>query len=123
MVIQLLYFPDCPNVAAARDALNRALASFPDPPPVTEIDVTDPGAPAHLRAWGSPTILVDGVDVAGDDVPAGEDIAPCCRVYRKVGNFRGPPLVVQILFALERARQSRTAQPGGHPRDASHAMA
>ena len=105
MVIQLVYSPDCPNVAAARDALNRALASFPDPPPVMEVDVTEPAAPAHLRAWGSPTILVDGIDVAGEDAPADEAVAPCCRIYQKVGDFRGAPLVVQILFALERARQ------------------
>lgn len=108
MVIQLLYFPECPNVAAAREVLNRALASFPDPPLVTEIDVTDASTPEHLRAWGSPTILVDGADVAGDEVPAGAAAAPCCRVYRKVGDHRGAPLVVQILFALERARQAHT---------------
>jgi hypothetical protein len=108
MVIQLLYFPDCPNVAAARSALDRALKSYPDAPPVAEIDVTDPRTPAHLRAWGSPTILVDGFDVAGDDAPEGEDIAPCCRVYGE-GESRGAPLLVQIMFALERARQSPNA--------------
>src|SRR6266498_5192767 len=106
MVIQLLYSPDCPNVAAARDVLSRALSSFPDPPLVTEIDVTDPGAPAQLRAWGSPTILVDGIDVAGEDAPEGESVAPCCRLY-PAGESRGAPLLVQILFALERAGQSR----------------
>ena len=79
-MVHLLYFPDCPNVAAARNALNRAMGTLPDPPPVTEIDLTDPDTPEHLRAWGSPTILVDGVDVAGDDAPAGEGVAPCCRV-------------------------------------------
>ena len=104
MVIQLIYSPDCPNVAAARTALDRALRSYPDAPPVTEIDVTDPVTPAHLRAWGSPTVLVDGVDVAGDE-PGTEPVALCCRLYQ-VGESRGAPLVVQIQFALERARQS-----------------
>jgi hypothetical protein len=108
MVIQLLYVPECPNVGAARSALERALKSYPDAPPVTEVDVTDPGTPAHLRAWGSPTILVDGVDVAGEDAPEGEGIAPCCRVYRN-GESRGAPLLIQIMFALERAGQSRSA--------------
>ncbi len=106
-MIQLLYSPDCPNVVAARNALDRALTSYPDAPPVTQIDVTDPLTPAHLRVWGSPTILVDGVDVAGEEPAAGgEPVAPCCRVYQ-VGASRGAPLVVQIMFALERARQSR----------------
>lgn len=108
MVIQLLYFPDCPNVAAARDALHRALKSYPDAPPVTEIDVTDPVTPAHLRGWGSPTILVDGVDVAGEELVTGDEpVASCCRIYQ-VGESRGAPLVVQIMFALERARQAHT---------------
>ena len=31
---------------------------------IEEIDVTDPDAPASVRRWGSPTILVDGKDVA-----------------------------------------------------------
>ena len=108
MVIQLLYSPDCPNVGAARDVLHRALSRIPDPPPVTEIDVTAPATPAHLRAWGSPTILVDGVDVAGGDAPTGEAIAPCCRLYQ-AGESRGAPLLVEILFALQRARRSQTA--------------
>ena len=108
-MIQLLYSPDCPNVASARNALDRALTSYPEAPPVTEIDVTDPVTPAHLRVWGSPTILVDGVDVAGEEPAAGgEPLAPWCRVYQ-VGDSRGAPLVVQIMFALECARWSRTA--------------
>ena len=107
MEIQLIYSPDCPNVSAARDVLNQALSRFPDPPPVTAVDVTDPRCPAQLRAWGSPTILVDGADVAGSAGPGEEVVGPCCRVYP--AGFRGAPLFVEILFALERARQPRSA--------------
>ena len=107
-MIQLLYSPDCPNVRAARDVLHRALSRIPDPPAVTEIDVTAPATPPNLRAWGSPTILVDGVDVAGEDAPTGEAIAPCCRLYQ-AGESRGAPLLVQILYALERAGRSQSA--------------
>jgi mercuric ion transport protein len=113
MEIQLLYFPDCPNVAAARNVLDLALKSYPEAPPIAEIDLTAPETPAHLRVWGSPTILIDGVDVAGEEpvvegVNVDMPVAPCCRVYQG-GVSRGAPLVVQIMFALERARQSRTA--------------
>lgn len=103
MLIQLLYFPGCPNVAAAHRALHEALSSFPDRPSVVEIDVTDPATPMHLRAWGSPTILVDGVDVAGD-APSG----PCCRLYESAESHGAPSLAL-ISAALERASRSSSA--------------
>ena len=102
-MVQLLYFPNCPNVASARSALGEALGKLADPPSVMEVDVTDPAAPAHLRSWGSPTILVDGVDVAGEQ-PA----ESCCRLYRD-GERRGAPSVTLIEAALERARRASTS--------------
>jgi hypothetical protein len=102
MVVQLLYFPDCPNVASARSALREALGRLADPPPVAEVDVTNPTSPAHLRSWGSPTILVDGVDVAGE-----QPTESCCRLYRE-GERRGAPSVILIEAALERARRAST---------------
>lgn len=102
MVVQLLYFPDCPNVASARSALREALEKLADPPSVTEVDVTSPTAPAHLRSWGSPTILVDGVDVAGQ-----HPTESCCRLYRD-GERLGAPSAALIEAALERARRAST---------------
>ena len=46
------------------------------PPEVQEIDVTAADTPEHLRGWGSPTILIDGVDVAG-----GRPSGSSCRLY------------------------------------------
>lgn len=100
MVVQLLYFPDCPNVGSARSALREALSKLADPPPVTEVDVTNPTVPAQLRSWGSPTILVDGVDVAGE-----QPTESCCRLYRD-GDRRGAPSAALIEAALERARRA-----------------
>jgi len=99
MLVQLLYFPDCPNVDAARRTLAQALSQLGDAPLVTEIDVTDPGTPPHLRGWGSPTILVDGADVAG-----GQPAEACCRLYPKSDQRGAPPLAL-IEAALLRARQ------------------
>jgi len=99
MLVQLLYFPDCPNVNAARGALKQALSHVEGAPAVVEIDVTDAAAPADLRSWGSPTILVDGVDVAGSE-PSGS----CCRLYPQSG-LRGVPSPALIEAALRRARQ------------------
>ena len=99
MLVQLLFFPDCPNVDAARKTLQEALARFDDPPPVAELDVTAPGAPLHLRSWGSPTILIDGADVAGGDATAS-----CCRLYPESAT-RGAPSVAMIEASLRRAQK------------------
>lgn len=76
MKVQFLSFPSCPNADAAREALRRALIESGLPPRFEEVDVSASGTRARLRAWGSPTILVDGRDVAGA-LPTG----PGCRLY------------------------------------------
>jgi hypothetical protein len=97
--IQLLYFPGCPNVDAARASVRQALAAEALDTPVEEIDVEDPDAPAWARGWGSPTVLVDGADVLG----AARAGSSACRVY--VG---GAPAVDAIRRAIAAAR---AAQP------------
>jgi hypothetical protein len=94
MKVQLLYFPGCPNVEAAREQLRRVVA---DRATIDEIDTTAPDTPASLRGWGSPTILVDGIDVAG-----GEPSGSCCRLYPG-GDVRGAPSETAIRAALDRA--------------------
>jgi hypothetical protein len=76
--VQLLYFAGCPNVENARQSLRAALAACSAGNlTVEEIDVEASTTPRQLRSWGSPTILVDGVDVAGAAVPTGV----ACRLY------------------------------------------
>ena len=104
MQIQLLYFRGCPHVEAARQALAQALRAVEDPPPVAEIDVTDPSTPVELRAWGSPTILIDGVDVTG-----GEASGSSCRLYPDSDRKGAPPLAA-IQSALQR-RARENARP------------
>ncbi len=89
MKIQLIYFPDCPNVEAARTAVREALAADQLDAPIEEIDVSRADAPSWAKGWGSPTVLVDGVDVAGG--LASPDEAYCCRLYQG-----GAPSVAQL---------------------------
>ena len=96
MKVQLLYFSGCPHVEAARTALREALAAEKIDLPVEEVDVEAPEAPASVRGWGSPTILVDGEDVMGQ-VPAN---ATCCRLYAD-----GAPDVAAIRRRLRAARR------------------
>ena len=95
MRVQLLHFHGCPNVDAARSALRGALAAEALEVPIEEIDVEDPAAPAWARGWGSPTILIDGQDVAGQQ-PSG---SACCRLYED-----GAPTVDAIRARLAAAR-------------------
>jgi mercuric ion transport protein len=77
LLVDLVYDDGCPNVALARNNLMRAFASVGVAARWHEHRIGDPGAPARVRGFGSPTILVDGRDVAGHD-PAAE---ACCRLY------------------------------------------
>lgn len=74
--IQFLYFGGCPLAEPARDNLKIALAEC-GIEAFEEIDILDPQAPEDLRGWGSPTILLNGVDVTGQ--PKGNDVS--CRIY------------------------------------------
>lgn len=104
--VELLYFPDCPNVPAARDQLRRAFEAIGASPKWTEVDVTAEGAPAYARGYGSPSILVDGQDVTG----AAPGVGSSCRIY--VGSdVRGVPPLDVIVAAL---RASPPPRPPGN---------
>jgi hypothetical protein len=97
----LIHDPACPNVAAARSNLRAALDAAGQPPRWREFDRNAADTPAEWRAFGSPTILVDGRDVAGTDATAGGN---SCRVYRSLdGRLIGVPSVEQITAVLHRA--------------------
>jgi hypothetical protein len=73
-------------VDAARACLRTVLAESTRDAEFVEIDVTAEDTPEELRSWGSPTILVDGVDVAGG-APAGRS----CRLYQTSETPGVPP--------------------------------
>jgi len=105
VTVELVYDGDCPNVAQARAQLLRAFERVNLRPRWQEWRCDDPASPAHVRGYGSPTILVDGVDVAR----AGQEGAAHCRVYRQPdGSMRGIPSVDMIATALT-CRQTMNA--------------
>src|SRR5688500_2102720 len=75
--VELLYFPGCPHVQAARVQLTRAMLRVGLSPQWVEHDVTAHHAPRHTQGHGSPTILIDGRDVCGASPVAGT----ACRFY------------------------------------------
>src|SRR5207247_11342169 len=104
MKIQFLSFPGRPNADAARHARRRVLEAHSCPPHFEEIDLTAESTQYELRAWGSPTILIDGVDVGGERQPAGVS----CRLYESASPFlRGVPSEDLIRKAIESPRPRR----------------
>lgn len=98
MSVELIYDLDCPNVGAARANLVKALAASGLEARWTEWDRSAPDSPAYVKGYGSPTILVDGKDVAGLLATDGN---ASCRLYRNAaGQFVGMPPVEQIAVAL-----------------------
>jgi copper chaperone CopZ len=104
MKIQLLFFEGCPNVDASRAAIREALAAEKLETQVEEIDVENPGAPEWVHGWGSPTILIDGNDVAGQQ----PSTSSACRLYAG-----GAPSVASI---RERLVAARAPEPEGRRR-------
>ncbi len=76
--IQFLAFDGCPLAVSARDVLKRALIECGlDADHYEEIDIMDAETSDEFRAWGSPTILINGVDVSGVSIGNGAS----CRIY------------------------------------------
>lgn len=106
--ITLVYDADCPNLPAARLALREALEHEGLEPRWVEYDRAAPGTPAPLLRYGSPAILVDGVDVAGDAVDA---TATSCRIYASERGLCGVPPPETIAAAIaQRAPLANTPQ-------------
>ncbi|MBT3786716.1 hypothetical protein HOF92_17200, partial [bacterium] len=67
MKIELIYDSDCPNVEKARRQLKEALAQSGLEESWKEWDRSARESPEYTRRYGSPTILVEGRDVAGEE--------------------------------------------------------
>ncbi|MEW6330489.1 MAG: MerC family mercury resistance protein [Pseudomonadota bacterium] len=101
--IELIYDRDCPNVPQARTNLLRALGQVGVVPRWQEWDRADTRAPERIRAYGSPTVLVNGKDVVESDTTD----AACCRIYASGdGNHQGAPPVAAIMAALRQTSKT-----------------
>ena len=99
MKVEFIYDRDCPNVAEARAHLLRAFAETGISPRWVEWSRDSAEAPVYARAFGSPTLLVNGHDVEEQTSAHGN---ACCRLYPDPsGNLRGAPSVEQIVVALK----------------------
>lgn len=90
--IDLIYFDGCPNLEAARENLRAAVGAERIEGEWREWNLHSDNTPDRFKRFGSPTILVDGEDVTGEQ---GGDAAMACRVD-------GAPSVAAIREALKR---------------------
>ena len=97
--VQFLAFEGCPLAKAARDALDEAVAQAGLEGGYEEIDILDPETSDELRGWGSPTILVNGDDVAENTKGEGAG----CRIYATDSRVPEPAVIV------ERIRDAQTS--------------
>ena len=94
MRVELIYDADCPNVAETRANLLQALAAAHLAAEWTEWERSSPSSPAYVAHFGSPTVLVEGRDVAGESP---REHISCCRLYASAeGRYNGAPSVELI---------------------------
>ena len=105
--VELLWFRDCPNHAAARAMLRDVLDELAPGTTIHDIDATDPIVAERYRFPGSPTIRVDGRDVDASFQDPG-DYTPRCRLYRTADGLRGLPergrVEAAVRSSVERGR-------------------
>jgi hypothetical protein len=104
--IELVYDPGCPNVDQAREILTECCRDAGIPAVWSEWSSDDPSCPAYARNLGSPSVLVNGEDVAPGPHPWAKrepDDGPRCRVYRDGDAIVRAPPKSRVSAAIEEA--------------------
>lgn len=96
MDLTLLYFDDCPNWKIA-DARLTVLAAERSDITVSRHLVETPSEAERLGFHGSPSILVDGVDVFAEP---GSQVGLSCRRYPTPEGYEGAPTLEQLRAAV-----------------------
>ncbi len=96
MDITLLYFEGCPNWKVADQRLAALAAERPDIR-VTRHLVDTLAEAERTRFHGSPSILVEGVDVFAEP---GAEVGLSCRRYPTPDGYEGAPTLEQLRAVL-----------------------
>ena len=104
--IELVYDPGCPNVERARAVLATACREAQIPAVWTEWSSDDGDCPDYASNLGSPSILVNGEDVAPGPhpwTPMDVGDGPRCRVYRDGDAIVAAPPLPRVAYAIREA--------------------
>ncbi len=106
MTVEVVYDSDCPNIQATRENLLRAFSECNIPARWTEWERGSAEAPERVRGYGSPTVLINGLDIADQD-PTGYS---SCRLYPSAsGASTGAPSLDLIHRGITRLGDSRAS--------------
>ena len=104
--IELVTDPGCPNADMARELLTTACREAEIPAVWTEWMSDDPACPGYARNLGSPSVLVNGEDVAPGPhpwAPREQGDGPRCRVYRDGDAIVRVPPLQRVAAAIRNA--------------------
>ena len=76
--------------------VKRVIADLGIPADVEEVEVTSPDDVARLRFLGSPTVLVDGVDIE-PEARNRADYSYSCRMYSGVSGLPSEKMLIAAL--------------------------
>jgi hypothetical protein len=87
--IEFFYYADCPSHERALELLRQGMAEEHVNAPIEIFEVTSDEEAHRYNFFGSPTIRVNGVDIAPllDDLP---EPALTCRAYRRANGSISP---------------------------------
>ena len=100
MKIEILYFDGCPNHEQADRAVREVLEELKADAEITLVNIADEATARHVRFPGSPTIRVEGEDIAPNDTNGSYSL--CCRVYPTRSGLAGVPDKDAIRAAIRR---------------------
>lgn len=103
MKIEVLYVSECPSHPAAVRLVRDILVAEGVAAEIQEVLVRDEAMASELRFLGSPTIRINGKDVAGESQKA-QNFALSCRLYPGSRQLGLPPAEMVQQAVLE-ARQ------------------
>ena len=103
MKVEVLYVAECPSYPAAVKPVKDVLAAEGITTEVYEVLVRDEQMAGKLRFLGSPTIRIDGRDVAGESKTV-NNFALSCRLYPG-SKQTGLPSAEMVHRAVLEARQ------------------
>jgi hypothetical protein len=104
MKVEVLYVADCPSHPPAVRLLRDVLAAEGIKAEVMEVLVADEQMASELKFRGSPTIRINGLDIAGESSDTGTF---ACRLYPGSHQIGVPPIEM-VRRALAEARERRT---------------
>jgi len=105
--VEVLYVQDCPYHPAAVKRLRDVLSAEGVQAEIHEVAVTDAITAEKYRFRGSPTIRINGRDIAGESQEP-ESFALACRLYPGAKEIGLPPAEM-IQRAVREARRGEQA--------------